>query len=215
MTAQVSKGERTFLPAAGKDWLLPLYDPIVKLLGGDAARQLLVDQAALQPGQRVLEVGCGTGTLVLMVKRAQPHIAVVGLDPDPKALERGRTKAARAGVKAQFDEGFGDRLPYGDATFDRVLSSFMFHHLPKEEKLGFLREVRRVLKAGGSFHLVDFEGAHGVHSWLARRFHSGAQLEDNAHDKLLAFLRQSGFERAEKVASGHRFFGDTAYYRAS
>ena len=215
MTTQVSKGARAFLPAAGKDWLLPLYDPIVKLLGGDGARQMLVDQAALQPGQHVLEVGCGTGTLVLMIKRQQPEIDIVGLDPDPNALERARRKAVREGAKAQFDEGFGDRLPYADGVFDRVLSSFMFHHLPKQEKPAFLREVRRVLKAGGSFHLLDFEGANGVHSWLARKFHSSAQLDDNPHDRLLALLRQSGFERAEKVASGQRFFGQTAYYRAS
>jgi ubiquinone/menaquinone biosynthesis C-methylase UbiE len=54
---------KTYLPAAGHDWLLPLYDPIVKLLGGDAARRALLDQACIQPGQRVLDIGCGTGAV--------------------------------------------------------------------------------------------------------------------------------------------------------
>jgi ubiquinone/menaquinone biosynthesis C-methylase UbiE len=48
----------------GRDWMLPLYDPLVKLLGGDAARRALLDQTLIQPGHRVLDVGCGTGTLV-------------------------------------------------------------------------------------------------------------------------------------------------------
>src|SRR5437762_6488263 len=89
---------RTYLPAAGHDWSLPLYDPIVKLLGGDAARKALLEQAALRPGQRVLDVGCGTGTLATLIKQLYPDVEVVGPDPDPKALARARRKAARAGV---------------------------------------------------------------------------------------------------------------------
>ena len=89
---------RTYLPAAGHDWSLPLYDPIVKLLGGDASRRALLYQAALRPGQRVLDVGCGTGTLATLVKRLHPDVEVVGLDPDPKALARARRKAARRGL---------------------------------------------------------------------------------------------------------------------
>ena len=106
---------RTYLPAAGHDWSLPLYDPIVKLLGGDAARKALLEQAALRPGQRVLDVGCGTGTLATLIKQLYPDVEVVGLDPDPKALARARRKAARAGVSIQFDQGFGDELPYPEA----------------------------------------------------------------------------------------------------
>src|SRR2546430_13790941 len=89
---------RTYLPAAGHDWSSPLYDPIVKLLGGDAARKALLEQAALRPGQRVLDVGCGTGTLATLIKQLYPDVEVVGLDPDPEALARARRKAARAGA---------------------------------------------------------------------------------------------------------------------
>ena len=120
---------KTYLPAAGHDWLLPLYDPIVKLLGGEAARRALLDQACIRPGQRVLDIGCGTGSLVVLIKRLHPDVDVVGLDPDPKALARGRRKAARTSVSVQFDQGFADELPYADASVDRVFSSFMFHHL--------------------------------------------------------------------------------------
>src|SRR5438270_8100613 len=123
----MTESSRTYLPAAGHDWLLPLYDPIVKLLGGDAARRALLEQACIRPGQRILDIGCGTGSLVVLIKRQHPDVDVVGLDPDPKALARGRHKAARASVSIQFDQGFADALPYTDAAFDRVFSSFMFH----------------------------------------------------------------------------------------
>ena len=116
----MQESSRTYLPAAGKDWLLPLYDPVVKLLGGEAARKALLEQASLRPGQRVLDVGCGTGTLAMMVKRHYPEVDSVGLDPDPKALARAARKAKRAGLSVQFDQGFADQLPYAKASFDRV-----------------------------------------------------------------------------------------------
>jgi len=206
---------RAYLPAAGKDWLLPLYDPIVKLFGGDRVRRQLIDQAALSPGQRVLEVGCGTGTLLVMLKQKHPQVEVVGLDPDPKALERARSKAARSGVSVQFDQGYGDQLPYADATFDRVFSSFMFHHLPSEEKAGMLHAVRRVLKSGGELHMVDFEGpedhAHGI---LAHLFHTNKRLTDNSEQRVLNLMRQCGFSNAGKLDRGRVLAGGVGYFRA-
>jgi hypothetical protein len=50
---------KAYLPAAGHDWLLPLYDPFVKLVGGGAAKGTLLDQATIQPSFRVLDIGCG------------------------------------------------------------------------------------------------------------------------------------------------------------
>lgn len=119
--------QRIYLPAAGHEWLLPLYDPLVKLLGGGSAHRQLVDQTGIQPGHRVLEIGCGTGNLVILVKRLYPRAEVVGLDPDPKALARARRKAERDALSIQFDRGFSDALPYPAGSFDRVLSAFMFH----------------------------------------------------------------------------------------
>jgi ubiquinone/menaquinone biosynthesis C-methylase UbiE len=209
------ESSRTYLPAAGRDWRLPLYDPFVKLLGGDAARRALLDQAVLRPGQRVLDVGCCTGTLATLIKQLHPEVDVVGLDPDPKALARARRKAERAAVSVQFDHGFGDELPYPEASFDRVFSSFMFHHLPAEEKGSTLREVRRVFKTGGEFYMMDFEGPHGVHGLLARVLHAKKTLADNAEDRVLSLMREAGLTDAKKVGRRTMLFGGVAYYRAS
>src|ERR671923_2521622 len=110
--------QKTYLPAAGHDWLLPLYDPLVKLLGGAVARRTLLNHALIRSGHRVLDIGCGTGTLVVLIKRLHPDVDVVGLDPDPKALGRARRKAERASVPVQLDRGFSDALPYPDASVD-------------------------------------------------------------------------------------------------
>ena len=209
----MTNAARTYLPAAGKDWLLPFYDPMVKLLGGDTARKLLAEQANLRAGQRILEVGCGTGTLTLMIKRLQPGVEAVGMDPDPKALSRARAKAARSGANVRFDEGVGDELPYPDESFDHVFSSFMFHHVPAPEKRKFLEAVRRVLKPDGSFHMLDFEQGGGLHSFLAHVFHAHQRLEDNANDRVLALMKDAGLA-GKKVAGRRMIFGPLAYYRA-
>jgi ubiquinone/menaquinone biosynthesis C-methylase UbiE len=197
---------------------LPLYDPLVRLLGGDAARRALLDQAAVRPGHRVLDIGCGTGTLVSLIKRVHPDVDVVGLDPDPRALARGRRKAERAAVSIQFDQGFSDELPYPEASFDRVFSSFPFHHLPPVEKGKTRREVRRVLKPGGFLHLLDFGGPEtGSDGFLAGWLHSTDRMRDNAEGRILTLISQAGFADPKKVADGALLFGRMriTYYWAS
>lgn len=102
--------QRTYLPAAGSSWALPFYDPLVKVLGADAAKNALLDQADVRRGYHVLDVGCGTGTLAILVKQLHPDVEVIGLDPDPNALARGRRKAERDALSIQFDQGFADAL---------------------------------------------------------------------------------------------------------
>src|SRR3982750_2466315 len=103
--------ERRYLPAAGRDLFLPLYDPLTRLFGFQKALDTLIDQAALQPGAAILDIGCGTGTLLVTIKRRYRDVDVIGLDPDPKALAIAARKAMRAGVPVRFDRGFADALP--------------------------------------------------------------------------------------------------------
>ncbi len=210
--------QRTYLPAAGHDWALPLYDPLVKLLGADTARRALLDQAAVRPTHRVLDIGCGTGTLATLIKCLHRNAEVVGLDPDPKALARARRKAARAEVSIQFDQGFADELPYPDASFDRVFSSFMFHHLRADLREKTLREVRRVLAPGGSFHMLDFARPEmRTSGWWARPLRSGSHLKDNSDSRILTLMSQGGFAYPNKVRDGAILLGllRIAYYQAT
>jgi ubiquinone/menaquinone biosynthesis C-methylase UbiE len=211
----MSHADRAYLPAAGLDLLLPLYDPLVKLLGADRARRKLFEQASVQPYQRVLDIGCGTGTFAVAIKRWLPGVEVIGLDPDPKALARSRRKADRAGVSIRFDQGFANALPYADAYFDRVFSSLMFHHLPHDTKLTTMREVRRVLKPGGSLHLLDFEQeGPRSHNPLARWLHSSERMQDNGREQILGWMRDSGFIEPRVVDSDQPIFGKIIYLTA-
>jgi ubiquinone/menaquinone biosynthesis C-methylase UbiE len=207
---------KPYLPAAGHSWALPLYDPLVKVLGFDALRRELVEHQTIRPGHRVLDIGCGTGTLVVLIKRLHQDAEVVGLDPDPKALARGKRKAERAAVSVRFDQGFSDELPYPDASFDRVLSSFMFHHLQPGEREKTLREVRRVLKPGGFLHLLDFGGSgSGPHGFLARLLHVSHRLGGNFEGRILALMRQAGLLDPREVSHRGTLVGQVAHYRAS
>jgi ubiquinone/menaquinone biosynthesis C-methylase UbiE len=213
----VHEAQRDYLPAAGRDCALLLYDPCAKLLGMDGARRALLDQAALEPGQRVLDVGCGTGTLATEIKQLHPEVVVVGLDPDPQALERARRKAKRAAITVQFDQGFSDALPYPDASFDRVFSSFMLHHVPENEKEKMLAEIRRVLAPAGSLHLVDLGGPEARDGWFMRRLHSAHNLQHNSESRVLGLMQQAGLTEAKMIAERAMLFGlfRIVYYQAT
>src|SRR5215208_4830986 len=144
MSATAKEPRKPYLPAMGHDRLLPFYDPLQRLLGMESVHRLLVDQARIQPDQRILEIGCGTGNLAILIKRLHPDAEVVGIDPDPKALARAQRKARREALSVHLDRGFAEELPYLDASFDRVLSALMFHHLGPKEKEKTLDEARRV-----------------------------------------------------------------------
>lgn len=206
---------RSYVPAAGKHWRLPFYDLLTRVLGADSARRPLVQQADCHAGDRVLDIGCGTGSLLLMLARMQPGVQAVGLDPDPAALAIATRKAGKAGASLQLDQGFADALPYPDGSFDRVLSSFMFHHLSREVKEKTLREVRRVLKPGGRFHMMDFGGPGSRRGFVAHLVHADRHLKDNAEDRVLGFLRDAGLTDAQLLAVRPSRIGSTAYYRAS
>ena len=208
--------DRTFLPAAGHDWLLPVYDPLTSILGMGRARQRLLDQAGVQPHHRVLDVGCGTGTLAVLIKRRYPTVDVTALDPDPKALARARRKAERAGVTLTLERGFADALPYPDRTFDRVFSSMMFHHLEDAARDTALREMRRVLLPGGRLEFVDFTApSSGGHGALGRLVHAHHRLKDNSPARIPELLTRAGFVTTKQTGEQSIFFGRIAFYQAS
>ena len=211
----VVDAERRYLPGMGRDWLLPLYDPFTRVIGIESAHRRLADEAELESADRVLEIGCGTGNLALLVKRMRPQLAVAGLDPDPKALARAARKARTAGLALKLDRGFADELTYPDGSFDRVLSSLMFHHLEADLRRPSLRQVLRVLRPGGSLHLMDFGGdSHHLHG-LARLSRRSRTLQDNWDDRIPTLMREAGFADAAETGHLTKRIGRLRYYRAT
>lgn len=218
-------GERRFLPAMGHAVPTACYDVFTRLVGARPVHWQLVAQAGLAPGQTVLEVGTGTGEVLLLAARVAPGATLVGLDPDEAVLARARRKAARRGIALRLERGYADRLPQPDGTVDRVLSSFMFHHLPPEEQRAMLSEVRRVLVPGGSLHLVDPDGSDpGLVGLFARHDHGGAG-HGHGHDTapsphlveaadVATMLREAGFTGVDAVARRSRTLGRVVFHRA-
>jgi ubiquinone/menaquinone biosynthesis C-methylase UbiE len=196
-SAPGTKG-RVLHSAAGYDllaWLL--------LLGRERAfRDRLVRLARLEPGQSVLDIGCGTGSLAIAAKRrVGPFGSVHGIDASPEMIARARKKASKAGVDVTFTTGVVEELPFPDEHFDAALSTLMLHHLPRAAREQCVRETRRVLKPGGRVLAVDFGGATGDRRSLIEHFHRHGRVD--VHD-IVKLLSEAGLEIIESGPVGVR-----------
>jgi ubiquinone/menaquinone biosynthesis C-methylase UbiE len=179
------------------DWLAPVYDPMCRLMGaGMALRRHTVALVGLRPGNRVLDVGCGTGVLTrLAAEIVGPEGTAVGIDPGPAMIGVARLKAGRTHSRARFELGIIEALDFANDCFDVVLCSFVLHHLPAEVKRAGLREVWRVLKPGGRLMLVDFDPARPLARaifTLFRMIPGWARVLQAAGDAV-PLLREAGF----------------------
>lgn len=208
-----------FIPALRFDALTRFYDPVVALTTREREfKSRLVEQVALHPGQRVLDVGCGTATLTLMLKRSCPDADVVGVDGDPKTLAIAQRKATAAGLDIQLREGLSWSLGVPDASFDHVTSSLLFHHLDADGKMRSLESIHRALKPGGQLHLADWGRAHDPFmraAFLSVQLLDGfATTRDNVRGLLPDYMARAGFDRVEETTRLRTPLGSISLYRA-
>jgi ubiquinone/menaquinone biosynthesis C-methylase UbiE len=208
-----------YIPALGYRWLTGFYDPVVALTTRETVfKRALLEQAGLRSGMRVLDLACGTATLTIAAHRACPGVELRGLDGDQDILRRARGKAEAAGAPIQFDHAFSTALPYAAGSFDRVLSSLFFHHIPLDAKRATFAEVRRVLKPGAELHVADWGRAHNV---AMRAAFLGIQLldgftttADNVRGRLPVLMGEAGFESVAETRRFATMFGTMSLYRA-
>jgi len=181
------------------------YDVVVWLytLGRERRfREKLIGLARLRPGDVVLDVGCGTGTLAIAAKRhVGPSGLVHGIDASEEMIDRAKRKAGKARVDVALRNAVVEALPYPDAQFDVVMSTLMLHHLPRKARQECAREIRRVLKPGGRLLAVDFAAPARGKKSLFGHFHRHGHVDQSDIVELLA---GAGLRVVESGAVGVR-----------
>jgi ubiquinone/menaquinone biosynthesis C-methylase UbiE len=218
--ATSTEGEgQGYLPALRFRFLTRLYDPVIGLTTREKRfKRMLIEQAGPAAGQRILDLGCGTGTLAIDLKRREPRAELVGLDADPEMLEQARRKAEAAGTELELTEGFSTELPYEDASFDRVLSTLFFHHLDPEPKRRTAAEIARVLRPGGELHVADWGQPSDPLMALAfqgiRTLDGFSNTADNYRGALPEIFEEAGMAGARQTGRLRTALGTLALYRA-
>ncbi|MBI2332901.1 MAG: methyltransferase domain-containing protein, partial [Chloroflexi bacterium] len=173
----------------------------------------LIQQANIQPRMKVLDLGCGTGTLTLMLKRAHPTAEVTGMDGDSQVLDIARDKSR--GTSIQWDEGLASSLAYPDSVFDRVVTSLVIHHLVTDDKRRAFKEIYRVLKPNGELHILDFGAPHSsLTRFMTTYMRRLEEVVDNFDGKIPLFVTEAGFSEVKEAQHFVTVFGPLSMLRA-
>ena len=186
-----------FTPATGRFAPTALYDSGVALLTREAVwRGELLRRLLPASGEAILDVGCGTGSLAILLKLAQPDAQVTGLDPDPEALAIAHKKAKAAGVEIDWRQGFAhDAADTG--LFDKVVSSLVFHQVTFEGKRSGIAAMFAAAKSGGLVCIADYAAQS---PWMMRQAFRFIQMIDGRENTQ---LNADGFiERELRMLTG-------------
>ena len=202
-----------YIPALRFKWLTPLYDFLINLtMPEKKIKQALIETANIPAGVKVLDFGCGTATLTMMVKEIYPDAKVTGIDVDRKIVDRAiqKVKEKKLGIFLLVYDG--KQLPFQRNAFNRTVSCLVFHHLDTETKQKSLTEIFRILSKDGQLHIADFGRSK---SWVQRTLFNlirgldGFKSTDaNAKGLLPELISDAGFENVVIKKRFKTMFGE-------
>lgn len=215
----MSTSRTSFTPALRFGFLTPLYDRVVRYTTRERHfKSLLLDAASIAEGDAVLDVGCGTGTLLEEIARRTPSAQLVGLDADPAILQLAEKKLSRTNLSVELVRGTATKLPFGNRAFDHVVSSLFLHHLTPEDKQRAVAEIARVLCPGGLFHVADWGRPTGTVQRLAyfqiQVLDGFATTHEHTTDRLSQRIVEAGFMDVTETAYVRTVFGTLRLLRA-
>ena len=217
----MSDAHRDFVPALGKSGSLDRYDAAIALMTREKRwRSDLLRFAEPRPGDRIVDIGCGTGTFAIALKQAARESIVLAVDPDPAVLEIARAKAEVADAEIRWFEAMGDELDGIDALrqCDKIVSSLVLHQCPMAVKEAIAAQMFRLLRPGGTLFIADYGEQRSL---LMRMLFRQIQLldgfeytEPNAKGCVPEILTAAGFEAVEEIKVIPTPTGSISIYRA-
>lgn len=175
------------------------YDPITQYAlppNETWVRQELINAIRVKP-RRILDLGCGTGSMTLMLKQTFPEAEVIGLDLSPYMLVVAEHKANKAGLTLQWRHGQAEHTPFADASFDLITAALLFHETPPAVAQAILRESYRLLKVGGEMVVLDGnQKLLRQTEWLTQIFEE-PYIQNYAVGSVDAWMGKAGFEAVQ------------------
>lgn len=202
-----------FIPALRFKWLTPLYDFFISItMPEKKIKQVLISSANIDASTRLLDFGCGTATLTIMVKQSSPEAKVTGIDIDTEILDKATKKIKEEKLDIFLFDYDGKHFPFQRNAFDRVISCLVFHHLDTDIKQTMLAEIFRVMNKDGQLLIADFGRSK---SWVQRTLFNiirgldGFKSTDaNARGLLPEMISDAGFENVAIKTRFKTMFGE-------
>lgn len=194
--------KNSYIPPMHLNFLTPIYDIGCALIGlGGRFRSAIINRLAIDGTEKVLDAGCGTGTLLMALKGRYPTVSAEWLDPDESALDLAKRKSGRKGLDIKLHLGFMEEMPFEEDSFDIVVSTLALHHVNPEKKLQAFMECRRVLRPTGRMMLVDVSpddtGLFGrIIYKLLSMFEHLMRV-----DQIKAMMKEAGFSEVRNMES--------------
>ncbi|MEK6742943.1 MAG: class I SAM-dependent methyltransferase [Nitrospirota bacterium] len=212
----MNKTNSTYIPTFSHEGLTFGCDPLVKWFMREPAIHIhLVEQGRVEKGQRVLDLGCGTAALAVLIKKTHPGADVIGIDGDRNILDVAKAKTRKQDVSIPlFDSRVFD-LPCSDSYFDRVFASMLFYHLAMKEKILAAKEIYRILKPGGELHVADFGmPRNALMACIARITRHFEEVDDNVQGLLPHVVFAADFKQIETTMELMTILGTISLLKA-
>ena len=208
-----------FIPALRFNWLTRFYDGLLAISFPEKKmKNALIDQLGLNGNEAILDFGIGTATLSIMIKQQFPDIKIAGVDVDNEILKIAKRKISGLNLEIDLHEYDGSQLPFPESSWDRIISTLVFHHIPTENKKIVLKEIYRCLKPGAELHIADFGKAATIYTKLAfglfRRLDGEANTRVNSKGLLPEFIQEAGFVHVEETKYFNTVFGTVRLLKA-
>lgn len=215
-STHVHHRQKPFVPALGLAVLTPLY-AVMSGLTRPTLREFL-RRSGIEDDMAVLDVGCGTGELAVLIAQTRPGVSLVGLDPDPAVLDSARARFERAGVDVELRLGTIESVVFEPGSFDRIVSTFVLHHLSTDEKRSMLAASLRLLRPGGQLHVIDVGAPHNTFMRILGfplRVLGGDRVEANTSGSIPTLMQATGFTDVKQLSSMSSVLGTIGHWSAT